>query len=61
MSLRAFHLFFILLSVVLSAGCSWWAFNSNAGALLGLGFALISISLAVHGYFFFKKSQKLIL
>lgn len=61
MSLRAFHLFFILLSILLSAGCAWWAFNSNAGALLGVCFALISVSLAVYGYLFFKKSQKLIL
>lgn len=61
MSLRAFHVFFILLSIVLAAGCAWWAFATGAGAAFGWCSAAVSVALTFYGISFIKKSRKLII
>jgi hypothetical protein len=60
-SLKGFHIFFIFLSTVLAAGCSWWAFATGAGAVFGACSAVVAIALAIYGVYFVKKSRRLIL
>ena len=42
MSLRAFHILFIVLSALLAAGCAWWAFAN--GAALAFGFISAAVA-----------------
>ena len=61
MSLRGFHILFIFLAIVMSAGCAWWAFANRVNLAFGISCALIAIGLVGYGVFFLKKSKKLIL
>ena len=61
MSLKAFHIVFIFLSVLLAAGCAWWAFANGAGFGFGIGCSLVALSLIVYGAYFLRKARKLIL
>jgi hypothetical protein len=61
MSLRAFHILFILLSILLAAGCAWWAFANNASVVFGVASALVAVGLTFYGIIFLRKSRKLIL
>ena len=61
MSLKAFHLLFILLSTLLSAGCAWWAFANHAGAAFGSASAAVAVALFIYGVYFIRKSRKLII
>jgi hypothetical protein len=61
MSLRSFHVFFIVLSVLLAAGCAWWAFATGASIAFGCCSAVIAIGLGFYAVSFIKKSRKLIL
>jgi hypothetical protein len=65
MSLRAFHLFFISLSVVLAAFVGAWAAqqyqatHSTTYALAALGSLLSGIGMAVYGAAFQRKTRRL--
>jgi len=61
MSLKAFHILFIVLSIVLAAGCAWWAFANHAGSVFGTVSAVAAAGLCVYFAYFLKKSRKLIL
>ncbi len=61
MSLRAFHILFIVLSIVLSAGCAWWAFANKAGMVFGAASAIAAVALTLYFIQFLRKSKKLIL
>jgi hypothetical protein len=61
MSLKAFHILFIVLSILLAAGCAWWAFANNASAIFGGMSAAAAVGLAIYGVYFIRKSRKLIL
>ena len=61
MSLKVFHILFILLATLLAAGCAWWAFANDAGIAVGLVAAAIAVALAVYGVYFVKKARRLIL
>jgi hypothetical protein len=61
MSLRGFHILFISLAILMSAGCAWWAFANGVAPLFGLACVLAAVALAIYGVFFLKKSKKLIL
>ena len=62
MSLRAFHILFILLAILLSAGCAAWGFATGMTAdLWRSSVSCIAVGLVVYGIYFFKKSRKLIL
>ena len=61
MSLRAFHILFIILSALLAGGCAWWAFANGAGLAFGFISAAIAVSLIIYGVYFLKKTRKLIL
>jgi membrane protein implicated in regulation of membrane protease activity len=61
MSLRAFHILFIGLAILLAAGCAVWGFANGLAPAFGVVCAVISVALAVYGFYFFKKSRRLIL
>lgn len=61
MSLRAFHILFIILAIVMSAGCSWWAFTNGITPVFGGACAVTAVALVVYAIYFLKKTKKLIL
>jgi len=61
MSLKIFHIFFILLSTVLCAGVSWWCFSNDVAKSVGLLFATATALLPVYGAWFLWHTRKLIL
>ena len=61
MSLRAFHILFIVLSIVLAAGCAAWAFSNGVSAVFGAVSALAAVGLSVYFVYFLKKSRGIIL
>jgi hypothetical protein len=67
MSLRAFHVLFITLSVLLALGCGGVAFRDYAergGTLqlvFGIGSILVAVGLVIYERYFLKKTRKLIL
>lgn len=60
MSLKAFHLFFITLSVLLSAGCSAWAFIYGVERPFAIACALVAVGLVIYGASFVKKAKRII-
>jgi len=61
MSLRAFHILFIVLAILMSAGCAWWSFVNGAAPAFGIGCAVAAVGLIIYAIFFLKKTKKLIL
>ncbi len=61
MSLKIFHIFFILLSAALCGGASWWCFSNGVAKIYGLLFALTAALLPVYGAWFLWKTRNLIL
>jgi hypothetical protein len=65
MSLKAFHLFFIALSIVLAAFTAAWAagqyreLHEMAYILTGVGSALAGVGLAVYAAMFQRKARRL--
>ncbi len=61
MSLKAFHIFFVSVSFLLSLGVSFWAFREHSGeegtgyVLLGAGALLFAAALAWYGKWFLGK------
>lgn len=60
MSLKGFHIFFIVLSILLAAGCAVWSFVNGVGVAFGVISCLVAVSLAIYGVYFVRKSRKLI-
>ena len=60
MSLKAFHIFFIALSIILSAGCAVWAFANGVEAYFGISAVIVAVALVIYGGFFLKKSKGII-
>lgn len=61
MSLRAFHILFIILSILMSAGCAWWAFANGVAPLFGISCVVVAVGLVVYAILFLRKTKKLIL
>ena len=61
MSLKAFHIFFIIVAILLAAGCSAWGFANGMAAAFSFTCAGLAGVLAIYGVYFLKKSRKLIL
>jgi hypothetical protein len=59
MSLKAFHIVFIVLSIVLSIGCAVWAF-ANGTMPFGAACAVVALALVAYGINFVKKSKRII-
>lgn len=66
MSLKAFHFVFIVVAVLLSAGCAWFGISSYkqnaeiASLIFGVAFAVVAIGLAGYGVWFFRKAKRII-
>jgi hypothetical protein len=60
MSLKGFHIVFIILSVVLTAGFAAWSFQNDTAIPVGIGSAVMSVLLVVYGIWFVKKSRNII-
>ncbi|GEM_PF-4409710 len=64
MSLKVFHVFFILVSDALAVGFAFWAMRPSAGprdasvAVLGMASLALSAALSVYLVWFFKKVKK---
>ncbi len=61
MSLRAFHIIFIILAIVMAAGCSAWAFINGVSVIFGAGSALVAVGLIIYGIWFVIKSRNIII
>ena len=60
MSLKVFHLIFIILATLLAAGCAAWSFYHDTARLFGIASAVIAVALVVYGIWFVKKSKGII-
>ena len=61
MSLKIFHIFFIILSTLLSAGVAWWCASNGVAKSYVCLFAIVAALLPVYGAWFLWKTRKLIL
>ena len=61
MSLKIFHICFILLSATLSAGVSWWCFANGVAKPVAWSFAVAAALLPVYGVWFLWHTRNLIL
>jgi len=60
MSLKAFHIVFIVLATLLAIACAAWSFVNQTAEGFGIGSAIAAVALTVYGVFFIKKSRKII-
>jgi hypothetical protein len=60
MSLRIFHICFIILSTLLCAGVAWWCFANNVEKIYAWAFAIVAGLLPPYGIWFLRKSRKLV-
>lgn len=67
MSLRAFHIFFIAMSVVITLGFAAWAFSgaspqpSDSLFAMAIGSGVLGAGLIVYGIYFIRKSRHIII
>ncbi len=60
MSLRIFHICFIILSTLLCAGVSWWCFANGVEKVWCWAFAIVAALLPPYGIWFLRKSRHLV-
>ncbi len=60
MSLKAFHILFILLAILLASGCAAWAFVNGVELYFGVGSVVVAVGLVAYGVWFLKKSRHII-
>lgn len=60
MSLKVFHVIFIILAVLMCVGCAAWSFLYSSAPAFGVACAVIAVVLLVYGVWFLKKSNKII-
>jgi hypothetical protein len=60
MSLKAFHIVFIVLSILLAAGCAAWSFLNQIALPFGIASGVSGLALVVYGIWFLKKSRRII-
>ena len=61
MSLKIFHICFIILSTLLCAGVAWWCAANGLAAACVWTFGVAAALLPVYGAWFLWKTRKLIL
>ena len=65
MSIRGFHIIFVIISTLLCAGISFWVFQISqmtegvAKMVFGGGAAFCAVLLIVYGFYFYNKINKL--
>lgn len=60
MSLKVFHLVFILLAILLAAGCAAWSYVNQTAYVFGIGSAIFAVALFIYGIWFLKKAKRII-
>jgi hypothetical protein len=60
MSLKSFHVFFIALSILVTAGCAVWAFVNGVTGGFGPGCAVAAVALVIYEVVFLKKAKRII-
>ena len=55
MSLKTFHLVFIIAAILLCVGFGFWCFNQGARMGMGIGSFVVAVALIVFEVVFFKK------
>lgn len=60
MSLKAFHIVFIVLSILLCIACAAWAFSNHAADGFGIGASIAAVALIVYGIWFVRKARNII-
>jgi hypothetical protein len=60
MSLKSFHILFIVLSILLCAGCALWAFAYGVEPIFGIASIVVGVALVVYGVIFLRKSKGII-
>jgi hypothetical protein len=61
MSLKIFHICFIIISMLLCAGVAWWCFANDVARSYAYLFVAWAVLLPVYGVWFLRKTRKLIL
>jgi len=61
MSLKIFHIFFIIVSTLLCAGVTWWCFSNDVAKTYTYLFATAATLLPVYCAWFLWRTRKLIL
>jgi hypothetical protein len=60
MSLKAFHIVFISLAILLAAGCAAWSFVNEIAIPFGVASVVVGLGLFVYGIWFLKKARRII-
>lgn len=60
MSLKVFHLIFIILAALLATGCAAWSYYHDTAHGFGVASAVIAVALVIYGVWFIRKSKKII-
>lgn len=60
MSLKVFHVIFIILATLLAAGCAVWSFYHDTARVFGIACVVIAVALVIYGVWFIKKSKGII-
>ena len=60
MSLKAFHIIFIILAMSLAAVCAAWSFANAIAIPFGICSVVVGIVLLIYGIWFIKKSKGII-
>ncbi|HEX5176167.1 MAG TPA: hypothetical protein VFV83_04005 [Chthoniobacteraceae bacterium] len=60
MSLKAFHIIFILLAIGLSVVCAAWSFGNAVAIPFGVCSLAVAVTLVIYGIWFIRKSRRII-
>lgn len=60
MSLKAFHILFIFLAILLALGCAWWGFANQVSPAFGGSAVGVALALVIYGISFIRKARKII-
>ena len=60
MSLKAFHILFIGLAILLSLGCAWWGTANEVTPIFTTSALFVAVGLVVYGISFIRKARKII-
>ena len=61
MSLKVFHVIFIVMAIALSAVCAAWSFLNHTAPVFGWCSVAIGVLLVVYGVWFIRKARNIII
>jgi hypothetical protein len=60
MSLKAFHVIFITVAILLAIGCAIWSFANEAMPAFGWTSVAVAVGLVLYEIYFLRKSRRII-